>query len=479
MHHRPLRRALALSLGALLALAGTAAADTVLADGDALTTTVEGTKHLGDVAPGAAVSADVRFVINCAGLNHIDANQSIVVSWSGGGTVPDDGAVVSVTTATLAPLTTTWAADAEGCDFPAPTQDGGALSRVTLRAPSTVGTHTFTIVWDRALQPGGNNDGSALTRLTALDLTLRVVAPPANTPPELTVPASFTVEGDTAGGWTAAWTDVSATDAEDDPDPVPSCVPAAGIPLPLGTTTVACSVRDLGGASADDTFDVTIVDTTAPTLAGMPANVTVTTTSSTGGAVTFTDPTATDVVDTAPTVGCEPISGSTFPVGTTTVTCSATDASGNSSAATFDVTIDLDTPAPGHTATATWLEPVAASGGTLVANRGRTIPVKVRLFVDGRERQLGDAGLTIEPCAGGSGRYVDLVWSGGRWNHALDTSQFTGPCYRVNATFDDLVAGAFTLELRGGEAAKATRGWAPRGHGYGKHQGHGHHPRRP
>ena len=192
MHHRPLRRAAILSLGALLAFAGTAAADTVPADADpATTTTIEATRDLGDVAPGATVVTDVRFVVTCFSLNHIDANQSVVLSHSGGGTVPDDGAVVSVTSATLAPLTTAWPTDGEGCA--GQKQEDGALSRVTLRAPTTPGMHTFTIVWDRALQPAGNNDGGAISRLTAVDLMLRVVA---NTPPVLSVPASFTVEGD-------------------------------------------------------------------------------------------------------------------------------------------------------------------------------------------------------------------------------------------------------------------------------------------
>ncbi len=68
----------------------------------------------------------------------------------------------------------------------------------------------------------------------------------ANTPPVLTVPGDLTVEGDTTGGWTAAFS-ATASDAEDDPDPTPVCDPAAGAVLPLGTTTIGCSVVDAGG----------------------------------------------------------------------------------------------------------------------------------------------------------------------------------------------------------------------------------------
>lgn len=51
--------------------------------------------------------------------------------------------------------------------------------------------------------------------------------------------------------------------------------------------------------------------------------------------------TATDVFDPAPVIVCTPPSGSFFPIGTTTVTCTATDASGNQSTCAFPVTVRL------------------------------------------------------------------------------------------------------------------------------------------
>ena len=50
------------------------------------------------------------------------------------------------------------------------------------------------------------------------------------------------------------------------------------------------------------------------------------------------NPTATDNVDTSPDILCNTESGSTFPVGVTTVECAATDASGNSAICSFTVT---------------------------------------------------------------------------------------------------------------------------------------------
>jgi HYR domain-containing protein len=446
MLRRPLRRAAVLSLGVLLAFAGTASADSVTADNVA--PIISGSHFLGDVAPGATVSADVQFVVICAGLQHVDPSQSVILTGNGG-IVPFDGAIVSASTATLAPLSIPWGADGQGCPDPVPSYAGGAVSHVVLRAPTTAGTHTFTVQWSRSLSPDGVNDANAFGRsATSINFSLQVSA---NTPPTITVPASITAEADSPAGWTSSWT-VSAADAEDDPDPTPTCSPAAGTILPLGVTTVDCSVSDSVGSTATDHFDVTVVDTTAPTLHGVPSDIAVTTSDAAGRTVSFTDPTATDAADASPEVGCAPDSGSFFPVGTTNVTCTASDASGNQSTGTFRVTVRYVAP---RVASAIWLEPVAGSTSTFVANRGRTLPIKLELFVNGSQVSSGTAGLQLTPCGGGTTSQLPLVWSGGRWGVSLDTSSLTESCYTVTATIGDLVAGSFTLELRDGDAVKA------------------------
>ena len=454
MSRRPLRRAVALSLGAVLLLAGTAAADSVQAD--SVTPIVDRTHFLGEVGPGGTVSADVRFLVTCIGLQHIDPGQSVVLT--GGGTEPLDGKIVSVSTVTLAPFEIPWATDGQGCPDPVPSYVGGAVSHVVLRAPTQTGTHTFTVAYARSLSPAGNNDANAFSRTpTTLDFSVRVVA---NTPPVLSigsVPAS-PVEGDTIGGWTGAWS-VSATDAEDDPDPIPTCTPSVGTVLAVGaTTTVTCTVRDVVGASDSETFDVTVVDTTPPTLGALPDDITVSTDDPAGRTVTFATPGATDVVDQSPEVTCAPASGGHFEVRTTTVTCTATDHSGNQRSGSFSVTVTYDPPPPPptHTASAVWLEPVAGPDATFEANRGRTIPVKVRLFVDDRERSTGSAMLLLTRCGGTASVGLPLTWSGGRWNVSLDTSSYAASCYTVEAWIDDLKASSFTLELRGDVAAKTT-----------------------
>ena len=85
-----------------------------------------------------------------------------------------------------------------------------------------------------------------------------------------------------------------------------------------------------------DWFVLTPNDTVPPQIT-VPANITASCSTDLLVPVTFSV-TATDNCDPAPVVTCSPPSGSGFPVGTTTVTCTATDASGNSSTASFTVT---------------------------------------------------------------------------------------------------------------------------------------------
>ncbi len=78
-------------------------------------------------------------------------------------------------------------------------------------------------------------------------------------------------------------------------------------------------------------------DTTPPAIT-VPANKTVNATSAAGAAVTFSA-SATDLVDGPLLASCSPASGSTFPLGTTSVTCQATDAHDNTGSTSFTITV--------------------------------------------------------------------------------------------------------------------------------------------
>jgi len=114
-----------------------------------------------------------------------------------------------------------------------------------------------------------------------------------------------------------------------------TCIPISGSIFPVGTTMVNCTSQAGSGCS----FGVTVNDIQAPTIT-CPGNITAQTASVTDPCVTvtFPAPTASDNCAVA-TVVCSPASGSCFPVGTTTVTCTATDTSSNTSMCSFQVTV--------------------------------------------------------------------------------------------------------------------------------------------
>jgi hypothetical protein len=107
--------------------------------------------------------------------------------------------------------------------------------------------------------------------------------------------------------------------------------------VPLGSWTATCVASDEAGNQTSGGFPIAVVDTIPPSLT-TPAPIQIQATSSTGAVVTYAA-TAADVVDSSPVVACVPASGSLFPVGVTSVACTATDASGNAAASSFTVTV--------------------------------------------------------------------------------------------------------------------------------------------
>jgi hypothetical protein len=169
------------------------------------------------------------------------------------------------------------------------------------------------------------NTARASFRVTVVDTKAPLLVAPASLTAEATGPAGAKIEF-------AA----KASDAAD-PRPKVTCTPASGSTFSLGATTVQCTARDASGNRATATFTATVTDTTPPALT-LPPNRTLEATSARGAAVTYAA-SATDVVDGAVAPTCAPASGAVFPVGTTTVTCTARDARGNQSSETFTVTV--------------------------------------------------------------------------------------------------------------------------------------------
>jgi hypothetical protein len=119
---------------------------------------------------------------------------------------------------------------------------------------------------------------------------------------------------------------------------VVSNYPPPGI-FPLGTTLVICTASDGGGHTDVCTFTVTVSHPNSMLLC--PSNIVVDCTNDSGRVVNY--PT-----QAVASIQYNPPSGSTFLIGTTPVSCTATDACGNVSTCTFDVVVRGHGNALGH-----------------------------------------------------------------------------------------------------------------------------------
>jgi hypothetical protein len=116
-----------------------------------------------------------------------------------------------------------------------------------------------------------------------------------------------------------------------------TCNPPSGSSFGVGTTTATCT--DSGGASC--TFAITVNDNAPPVLT-CPANVSATIfRPETGIVLSYPPPTVSDNCSTSLSTLCTPPSGSFFPVGTTTATCTTSDGFGNTGTCQFALEVGL------------------------------------------------------------------------------------------------------------------------------------------
>ena len=217
--------------------------------------------------------------------------------------------------------------------FPAP--DGAATLASVFDGTAPNGTWSLYVRDDRSQDIGEIGGGWSITITAASTDT---------TPPAISTPGDQTAEAAGPEGVAVNYAAPSASDSVDGEVAV-SCDHAPGEVFPLGATVVNCSASDASGNEAAASFSVTVRDTTAPTLSGVPEGMTLEATGSAGAVASFDAPEASDLVDGALTPTCDHASGATFPLGTTRVSCSASDSRGNTSTAGFDVTV-RDTTGP-------------------------------------------------------------------------------------------------------------------------------------
>ena len=120
-----------------------------------------------------------------------------------------------------------------------------------------------------------------------------------------------------------------------------SCNPPPSFCFPVGTTVVTCTAQSPGNVPADScSFTVTVNDTQAPTIASCPGDVVQNAEANQCSAVV--DYPVPGVTDNCPgaTIICIPPSGQRLDAGTSqTVTCTATDLVGNTSACSFRISV--------------------------------------------------------------------------------------------------------------------------------------------
>jgi hypothetical protein len=269
----------------------------------------------------------------------------------------------------------------------------------------------------------------------------------------LHLPANITAEAASPGGAIVSY-DATATDARDT-NVVVTCAPASGSLFALGATTVNCSATNSRHKTAEGSFTVTVVDTTAPVVVlsgvsngatyivgAVPAASCSTTDSATGVAVQAT---------------LSIVGGTANGVGHFTATCSgAVDVAGNHAppvSAGYDVHYVFS-------GFLTDLSPDGPDGKTFKA--GSTISVKWRLQnAQGTFIVTPSSVLTLQVApdpscvAGQEGLAVDANFTGNGLQENNDRFQFnwkttglTPGCYAFLLPLDDGTVNSAVVKLR-------------------------------
>jgi len=207
--------------------------------------------------------------------------------------------------------------------------------------------------------------------------------------------------------------------------------------------------------------DPAAADTIPPALHDVPGPLQVTTYGD-SAVVTWQSPTATDNVDPDPSVGCDPDSGASFALGTTAVTCTATDAAGNSASASFDVTVVHVSQLHGE-----WRQPIGDAVPATVGRVGRTLPLHLAVTADGAVQSpaaidaptlwASPLGACVADAAAGPARDAgDFQWANGAWQLNLRTGDLGSGCWRLEAEVDGIAFATTTIQLKDTVVAAAA-----------------------
>ena len=227
----------------------------------------------------------------------------------------------TATSANGAVVTYTAPVGIDNCTGATTARIAGPASGATFPIGTTTVTHQVT---------------DAANNVTQCSFTVTV----SGVAPQISCPANISISNQT--GQCGAVVTFAATETAGIPASTITYSVPPGSFFPVGTTSVkATATNDAGNSEC--TFTVTVNDTQKPMLT-CPANINAMATSFDGAAVTYTALVGTDNCPGATTTRIAgPASGSTFPVGTTTVTYEVTDAANNKTQCSFTVTVALPT----------------------------------------------------------------------------------------------------------------------------------------
>ncbi len=167
-----------------------------------------------------------------------------------------------------------------------------------------------------------------------------------NKPPVITAPSNISVDAD-AKACVATYTLAAPAFTDDAPGATISGVRSDGLDLsatyPKGTTTVTWTATDVDGLKTSAAQTVTVADKEKPTLTApdnisVRVNVGVSFASVSAGTATITSDNCHDATVSGARSDNAPLNAG-YPLGVTTITWTALDASGNSSTATQTVTV--------------------------------------------------------------------------------------------------------------------------------------------
>jgi len=237
--------------------------------------------------------------------------------------------------------------------------------------------------------------------------------------PSITAPADITTGNDP--GLASALVAVGSPAATDNcvdvkVSGVRSDGAAIDAPYPVGSTTITWTATDAAGNVATASQVITVLDVEAPSLS-VPADITVPATSLNGVVVIYHLYATDNVAVTS--LNCTKLSGSTFPIGATSVTCTAADAAGNHKSASFVVTV---------------LDAQAQMGNLIQYILGLGMPNgTTNPLVNQVEAAFRDSGIDNHVACVKMGDFIDMVSTKGRDIPMGSPAYLTGEATRIMA----------------------------------------------